>query len=58
MSKRIVMTDKEVEEMMLRIDEGIRLAHQRLLQRAKHDGLTLVVTRNGKLMEVSATDFK
>ncbi len=57
MNKRILMTDMEVEDMMQRIDEGIRLAHQRLVQRAKHDGLSLVVTRNGKLMEVNAADF-
>lgn len=51
------MTDLEIEEMQRRIDEGIRLAHQRLVQRARHDNLTLVVVRNGQLLELKASEI-
>lgn len=47
------MTDKEVLEMQVRIDEGIRLAQERLWKRAGRDGNTLVVVRDGKLQEVA-----
>lgn len=51
------MTDREVEEMQRRIDEGIKLAQSRLCERAMHDGLSLVVTRDGKLMELKASEL-
>jgi len=57
MSTRTTMTDHEVEEMQRLIDEGILLAQHRLCQRAMHDGLTLIVTRNGKLMELKANEI-
>ena len=57
MSTRQIMTDREVEEMQRRIDEGIQLAQSRLCERAMHDGLSLVVTRNGKLMELKASEL-
>ena len=44
--------------MMQRIDNGILLAHKRLVQRAKLNGYTLVVFRNGKVMEIDAREFK
>lgn len=47
------MTDQEILEMQLRIDEGIRVAQERLWERAGHDGNTLVVVRDGKLQEVA-----
>ncbi len=47
----------KVEEMQRRIDEGIRLAQERLVRRAKHDGHSLVVVRDGKLMELNAHDL-
>lgn len=47
------MTDQEILEMQLRIDEGIRVAQERLWKRASHDGNTLVVVRDGKLQEVA-----
>ena len=57
MSTRQIMTDREVEEMQRRIDEGIKLAQSRLCERAMHDGLSLVVTRDGKLMELKASEL-
>lgn len=46
------MTEKEVQEMQYRIDEGIRLAQQRLWQRAGHSRQSLVVCKDGKIQEV------
>ena len=45
------MTDKEILEMEIRIDEGIRLAQRRLIQRAIYDHQALVFSQNGKIVE-------
>lgn len=47
------MTDKEIRRMQRRIDEGIQLAHHRLWERAGRTHLSLVVCRNGKVIEVT-----
>ncbi len=57
MSAKRTMTDSDIEEIQRRIDEGIRLAQQRLVQQAKHDDLSLVVVRDGVLMELKAKDL-
>ncbi len=57
MSAKITRTDSDIEEIQRRIDEGIRLAQQRLVQQAKHDNLSLVVMRNGELVELKAKDL-
>lgn len=46
------MTDQEVLDMQRRIDEGIRLAQQRLWQRAGNAHQPLVVVSDGKLQEI------
>ena len=46
------MTDKDIRRMQRRIDEGIQLAHRRLWERAGHARQSLVVWRDGKIMEV------
>ena len=45
------MTDNEIREMEIRIDEGIRLAQRRLIQRAIYDHQALVFSQNGKIVE-------
>ena len=47
------MTDKEIRRMQRRIDEGIQLPHHRLWERAGRTRLSLVVCRNGKVIEVT-----
>lgn len=51
------MTDREVAEMQRKIDKGIRLAQERLIQRAKHDNETLVISLDGKVVEVPASEL-
>lgn len=51
------MSEREVAEMQRKIDRGIRLAQERLIQRAKHDNETLVVALDGKIVEVPASDL-
>ena len=46
------MTDKDIQRMQRRIDEGIQLAQHRLWERAGRSNLTLVVCRNGKVVEI------
>lgn len=57
MGKQATRTDKEIRTMMQRIDDGILLAHKRLAQRAKINGYSLVVFRNGKVLEIDAHEF-
>lgn len=51
------MNELEVAEMQRKIDEGIILAQERLIKRAKHDNLTLVIVRNGQLVEIPAEEL-
>lgn len=46
------MTDKEIMDMHRLIDDGIRLAQQRLWERAKREHFSLIVARGGKVVEV------
>ena len=46
------MNEREIREMQRRIDEGIRLAQQRLWERAGREGRALVVMQDGKLREI------
>ncbi len=54
---RTRMTEKEVYEMQRKIDEGIRLAQKRLIARAKHNNSTLIIARDGMVVEVSANEL-
>lgn len=51
------MSKTEVVEMQSRIDQGIRLAQTRLIERAKHDDLSLVLCINGRVCEIPAKDL-
>jgi len=46
------MKEKEILEMQRLIDEGVRRAQYRLLQRACAANQALVVCRNGKILEL------
>ena len=46
------MKEKEILEMQRLIDEGVRKAQYRLLQRACASGQSLVVCREGKILEM------
>lgn len=51
------MSEAEVAEMQSRIDRGIRLAQMRLIERAKHDNLSLVLYVKGSVTEVPASEL-
>lgn len=55
--KKMIMSEDEVYEMQRKIDEGIYLAQKRLIERAKHNHTTLVIAREGEIVEVSAEDL-
>lgn len=46
------MNEREIREMQRRIDEGIRIAQQRLWERAGREGRSLVVMQDGQLREI------
>ena len=51
------MSEDEVYEMQRKIDEGIYLAQKRLVERAKHNHTTLVIAREGQVVEVKAEEL-
>lgn len=55
--KKILMSEDEIYEMQRKIDEGIYLAQTRLIERARHNRTTLVIARNGQVVEVMADEL-
>ncbi len=51
------INEQDVAEMQRKIDEGILRAQERLIERAKHDNIPLIVARNGKVVEIAAQDL-
>ncbi len=45
------------EDISKKVMDGFRLAHKRLVERAKRDDDTLVIERNGKIVHVKARDL-
>lgn len=45
------MNESEILEMLSRIDEGIQLAQYRLYIRARRDNESLIVCRDGEVVE-------
>lgn len=56
-ANQMIMSEIEVAEMQRKIDEGILRAQERLIERAKHDNLSLVVARDGEVVEIPAEDL-
>jgi hypothetical protein len=52
------MSEREVKEMQRKIDEGILVAQQRLVARARRDDATLIIARDGVVVEVPAKDLQ
>lgn len=46
------MSDREIKEMQRRIDQGIVLAQERLVERSRLFHSTLVVNRGGHVVEL------
>ena len=46
------MSDREIKDMQLRIDQGIVLAQERLVERSRLFNTTLVVNRDGRVVEL------
>lgn len=51
------MNEKQKLDMAHRIDQGILLAHTRLIEKAKRENLSLVLFRNGMVTEVPACEL-
>ena len=50
-------TVAEKEDIFKKVMDGFRLAHKRLVEKAKRDDDTLVIERNGKIVHVKARDL-
>ena len=53
----MAMSEAEVDEMQRKIDEGIHLAQERLIERARHNHTTLVVAQGDRIVEVTADEL-
>lgn len=51
------MNETEIKQMREKIDMGIRLARQRLIEKTKREGGELVVARDGKIVYLQAKDL-
>ena len=51
------MNEREKKDLARLIDKGILLAQTRLIEKAIRDNLSLVVRRNGRVMEVPAGEL-
>ncbi|MEG1405825.1 MAG: hypothetical protein RRZ83_02020 [Alistipes sp.] len=52
------MSEHEIKQLQEKIDAGILLAQQRLIEKTKKDDGELVIMRDGKVVHVKAKDFK
>ena len=46
------MNEREIREMQRRIEEGIRIAQERLWERAGREGQALVIVKDGEIREI------
>ncbi|MCR5181245.1 MAG: hypothetical protein K6C30_08565 [Bacteroidaceae bacterium] len=51
------MNDREILEMQQKIDKGILLAQKRLVERSKLFNSSLVIAREGKVVELQPEEF-
>lgn len=49
--------DEEIQRLRMTIEDGIVLAQQRLVARAKKDGFTLIACPNGKVVEINPANI-
>lgn len=56
--KEIITNEVDICELERKIDEGIHLAQERLIARARHNNTTLVIAHHGKVLEVTADELR
>ena len=54
---KMKMTERDKKELARRIDQGILLAQTRLIEKAKHDNLSLVIRQGSNVVEIPAIDL-
>lgn len=52
------MSELEIKELQEKIDAGILLAQNRLIEKAKKEDAELVVEQDGKIVHVKAKDLE
>jgi hypothetical protein len=50
------MSESDIQQMQERVDEAIRKAQEKLVEKVKQQDGKLVVTRDGELMTISASE--
>lgn len=51
------MSEREVKEMQRKIDKGILVAQRRLVEKARLYNATLVIARDGEVVDVPAKEI-
>ncbi|MDR0907036.1 MAG: hypothetical protein LBM63_00270 [Rikenellaceae bacterium] len=51
------MSEKDIRQMQEKIDEGIRVAQEKLVEKVKREDGQLIVSRDGEIMAISAREI-
>ncbi len=52
------MTNKiERDEVLVKIEEGVKLYHKRLLEEKRKNNEELIISRNGKIVRLKPSEF-
>lgn len=51
------MSEREKNDLQRRIDKGILLAQTRLIEKAKREHLSLIICRNGNILDIPADEL-
>ena len=52
------MSENDIKEMQEKIDEGIRVAQEKLVEKVKREDGQLVVSRDGEVVTISADEIR
>lgn len=50
------MSENDIRQMQEKIDEGIRVAQEKLVEKVKKEDGLLIVTRDGQIMTITANE--
>jgi hypothetical protein len=51
------MSEYDIKQMQEKIDEGIRIAQEKLVEKVKREDGQLIVARDGQIMAISAREI-
>lgn len=52
-----IMSENDIRQMQEKIDEGIRIAQEKLVEKVKKEDGQLIVTRDGQIVAITASEI-